>query len=367
MSPERTPSQYGSIDPTQNDKKSTSPLTPSLDDSGHDDDECFPDNELRQVLLQKVEDFSLPYDAQNSYKGTVLRLCQFQRPHMRTFHASWMCFFCSWFIWFSMSPLMPHIQASTGVTTQQIAQSNVMSMVGTIVLRLLLGPLCDQYGARRMLTGLLTICAIPLLLAGILVQGYYSLIVVRFWIGCVGGTLVPAQYWVTNMFVRQVCGRAMALCAGWGAMGGGVAQVVMGTFVFPALQSYLQDDNLAWRVALIIPASVALSVAYFFNKYSDDCPLGNYHELHKAGLLEERSAVDSFRAGVVNINAWILFLQFGATLGIELTMESCATTHLANRFDLPLPRAAAYASLFGIMNIFSRGLGGFLSDELFKN
>jgi NNP family nitrate/nitrite transporter-like MFS transporter len=51
-------------------------------------------------------------------------------------------------------------------------------------------------------------------------------------------------------------------------------------------------------------------------------------------------------------------------LGIELTVESSATLHLANRFDLELADAAAYASLFGIMNIFSRGLGGVISDKM---
>lgn len=365
MAPQGPSNQYGSI-PVIHNATTTTTNDDETISSDDEFDNCLPDETLRQTLLRQVHNFRIPYDAQRGYKATAFHLFQFERPHMRTFHASWICFFCSWFVWFSMSPLMPYIQASTGVTPQQIAQSNIWSMVGTIVLRLLLGPLCDQYGARRMLTGLLTICAIPLLFAGVFVHDYYSLLLVRFWTGCVGGTLVPAQYWITNMFVRQVCGRAMALCAGWGAMGGGFAQVVMGTLVFPTLQGWLKDDDLAWRVALVVPATVALGVAYFFQHYSDDCPLGNYSQLLRAGLLEEKSAVDSFRAGVVNVNAWILFVQFGATLGIELTMESCVTSHLAYRFDLPLAHAAACASLFGTMNIFSRGLGGVLSDEFFK-
>ena len=45
-------------------------------------------------------------------------------------------------------------------------------------------------------------------------------------------------------------------------------------------------------------------------------------------------------------------------------MESGLTMHLMERFELKASRAAAYASLFGLMNIFSRGLGGFISDKM---
>jgi NNP family nitrate/nitrite transporter-like MFS transporter len=93
-------------------------------------------------------------------------------------------------------------------------------------------------------------------------------------------------------------------------MGGGVAQVFMGSLVFPLILNALDGNvDLAWRVALLVPATIALLVAIFFYLYSDDCPLGSYQEVQKAGLLQTRSAVDSFRSGALNVNAWLLFLQ----------------------------------------------------------
>ena len=59
--------------------------------------------------------------------------------------------------------------------------------------------------------------------------------------------------------------------------------------------------------------------------------------------------------------------RFAASLGIELTMESGLTMHLSHRFDLELAESSAYASLFGLMNIFSRGAGGILSDRLHRS
>jgi NNP family nitrate/nitrite transporter-like MFS transporter len=349
--------------------KSYGTVLSSSDDSSQaynedDNDELHQEMILRESLLsQRFESISV--DPQKGYKATELKLTSFARPHMRTFHASWICFLCAWFLWFSMTPLLPIIQKhNNNITNDQLATTNLYSMVGGLVARLALGPLCDQYGARVMLTGLLGACAIPVLFGGLWIHDFESLLWIRVWVGSVGGALVPAQYWITAQFTREVCGQAMAIVAGWGAMGGGLAQVVMGTWIYPfLLERFDGNEDLAWRVALVVPGSISLVVAMWVYLNTEDCPLGNLGLLQKAGLVQERSAVDSFRSGAVNINAWILFVQFAASLGIELTMESNATMHLSKRFDLELSEAAAYASLFGLMNLWSRGLGGWASDK----
>jgi NNP family nitrate/nitrite transporter-like MFS transporter len=333
------------------------------DDDGNDSQECV--DHLRDELLRRAKKFDLPVSPEKGYRATKLNIFSFSRPHMRAFHGSWMCFCCAWLVWFSMAPLLPAISESIPMTKSDIWTTNMAALVGTIFLRLILGPLCDQYGGRGILTSLLAICAIPLALSGLLIYDYTSLLIVRFLIGCVGGTLVPAQFWITSHFTPECSGVAMATAAGWGALGGGLAQILMGSILFPALQHATGGDtDLAWRLALVVPAAMAVGTAYFFYAYADDSPLGSYTEVKQAGLLQQRSAVDSFRSGIFNLNAWILFVQFGATLGIELTMESGMTLHLTERFDLEVAHAAALASLFGLMNIFARGLGGLLSDRL---
>ena len=159
----------------------------------------------------------------------------------------------------------------------------------------------------------------------------------------------------------------MLSLAGWGALGGGLAQVFMGSFLFPLLCRLLNgNEDLAWRLALVVPGALALAVAYFYYTYADDCPLGSYKQARAAGLLQQKSAVDSFRQGALNLNAWILFVQFGAQLGVELVCESGLTMHLASRFELSSSHAAAVASLFGLMNLWARACGGFASDRLHR-
>jgi NNP family nitrate/nitrite transporter-like MFS transporter len=333
------------------------------EDDDNDNQECV--DHLRDELLRRAKQFDLPVSPEKGYRATKLNIFSFSRPHMRAFHGSWMCFCSAWLVWFSMAPLLPAISESIPMTNSDIWTTNMAALVGTIFLRLILGPLCDQYGGRGILTSLLAICAIPLALSGLLIYDYTSLLIVRFLIGCVGGTLVPAQFWITSHFTPECSGVAMATAAGWGALGGGLAQILMGSLLFPALQHATGGDtDLSWRLALVVPAAMAVGTAYFFYAYADDSPLGSYTEVKQAGLLQQRSAVDSFRSGIFNLNAWILFVQFGAALGIELTMESGMTLHLTERFDLEVTHAAALASLFGLMNIFARGLGGLLSDRL---
>lgn len=69
---------------------------------------------------------------------------------------------------------------------------------------------CDECGGKDTLTMLLAACAIPCMFSGILIQNYASLLVVRSLIGCVGGTLVPVQFWVASHFSPEISGLAMA-------------------------------------------------------------------------------------------------------------------------------------------------------------
>jgi NNP family nitrate/nitrite transporter-like MFS transporter len=63
----------------------------------------------------------------------------------------------------------------------------------------------------------------------------------------------------------------------------------------------------------------------------------------------------------------IVTSRFAAGLGIELTMEAGIALHLTERFDLSVTHASALASLFGVMNIFTRGFGGWFSDKMYKH
>jgi NNP family nitrate/nitrite transporter-like MFS transporter len=75
------------------------------------------------------------------------------------------------------------------------------------------------------------------------------------------------------------------------------------------------------------------------------------------------SAAASFRRGALNFNTWLLFLQYAGCFGVELTMNNAAALYFKDEFGLTTESAAAIASIFGWMNLFARGLGGYCSDK----
>lgn len=282
---------------------------------------------------------------------------------MRAFHCSWICFHLAFFIWFAIAPLLKKVKASLEIEDSDIWTSNICSVAGTSIMRFLLGPLCDKYGARVLMGLVLMGASIPTAMIG-LVQNTAQLSIVRFCIGLGGSSFVMCQFWATRMFTKEVAGTANALVGGWGNLGGGTTQLIMGAAIFPLFKSFGLTDNQAWRTCCIVPAVVAFTAGFIVLKISDDCPKGNYKEMKRNGTMKEVSATASFRSGAMNFNTWILFIHYGCCFGVELTMNNAAASYFVDQFQQTTEGAAAIASIFGFMNIFARGIGGWSSDYL---
>lgn len=311
---------------------------------------------------KKYQTYALNVDPDQDDKATEIKLCNFSRPHMRAFHCSWWSFFIAFFIWFAITPLLSEIKITLGLDKQQIWTSSITGVAGTIFMRFLLGPQCDKYGARVLFTVVLCVASIPTALTG-LIQSAAGLAVLRLFIGIAGGSFVMCQYWSSRMFTKEVVGTANALVGGWGNLGGGVTQLVMGSLLFPLFKTGMSAES-AWRTVSIVPAVVAFSTGIAVLYISDDSPKGNYKDLKKHGNMPEVSAAASFRSGAMNFNTWILFIQYACCFGVELTMNNAAALYFREEFDQSTESAAAIASIFGWMNLFARGVGGFASDKM---
>jgi len=316
----------------------------------------------RQHNRKKYSEYSVEVDPDQDDKSKEIRLCSFARPHMRAFHCSWFSFFMAFFMWFAIAPFLGDIRDDLGLTKKQIWTSSIIGVGGTIVMRFILGPLCDKFGPRIPMTAVLCAAAIPTACTG-LINTATGLYIIRLFIGIAGGSFVMCQTWTSRMFTKNVVGTANAIVGGWGNLGGGITQLVMGSLMFPLFKVFFDGDSeMSWRTVCIVPAVVTFSfgVALFF--ISDDCPKGNYSELKKYGSMPEISAASSFRNGAINFNTWILFLQYATSFGVELTMDNAAALYFKDEFGQSTESAAAIASIFGWMNLFSRGLGGVASD-----
>lgn len=208
---------------------------------------------------------------------------------------------------------------------------------------------------------ILMFASIPTALTG-LVNNATELAIIRFFIGLGGSTFVMCQYWTSMMFTKEVAGTANALVGGWGNLGGGVTQLVMGSVLFPLFKTGMSAEQ-AWRSVCVVPAVVAFCWGLTILRISDDSPKGNYAELKKHGAMADVSAAASFRQGAFNFNTWLLFIQYACCFGVELTMNNAAALYFKEVFGQTTESAAAIASIFGWMNLFARGVGGFCSDK----
>ena len=313
----------------------------------------------------KFSAYKIRTDPRQHDKATEIILCSIQRPHMRAFHASWFGFFIGFVMWFAVTPLLGDVKETLGLTTQEIWTSSLCGTAVTVLARVMMGPLCDVFGARKCMAAIVVVSAIPCGLTG-LVNTAAGLSAVRAFIGIAGSAFVPCQYWTSRMFAREVAGTANALVAGWGNLGGGVTQLLMGSALFPLFKFFFEDhDNaaeMAWRTVFVIPAIIAFGAAYVYIFHSEDSPKGDFAELVRQQQIEIVSPFWSLGMAIQNRNVLLLLVQYACCFGVEITMTNATALYFKEEFGQDTETAAAIASVFGIMNLFARGLGGYGSD-----
>ncbi|AZG16667.1 MULTISPECIES: MFS transporter [Cupriavidus] len=299
-------------------------------------------------------------------KATRIDLLSLKTPQMRAFHLTWMAFFVCFFAWFACAPLMPVLKGEFGLTPGQIANINIAAVAVTIIVRLIIGPMCDRFGPRKTYTGLLAIGAIPVIGVAF-AQNYETFLFFRLLIGAVGASFVITQYHTSVMFAPNVVGTANAASAGWGNAGGGAAQGAM-PLLLAAVLFLGVDHAMGWRVALIVPGVLMLVMAVVYWRFTQDCPEGNFSDLRAQGIAvsggKGGGGWASFRAASTNYRVWMLFITYGACFGVEIFIHNVAATFYVDRFGLSLSAAGMAAASFGLLALFARALGGYLSDRV---
>jgi NNP family nitrate/nitrite transporter-like MFS transporter len=281
---------------------------------------------------------------------------------MRVFHMTWLAFFLCFFAWFGLAPLMPVVRAELHLTKQQVGNTVIASVAITILVRLLVGWLCDRIGPRRTYTWLLILGSFAVMGVG-LAHDYTSFLMFRLAIGAIGASFVITQYHTSVMFAPNIVGTANATAAGWGNLGGGVTQIAM-PLLFGAFLSFGLGSWWSWRLAMLAAGLALLltGVAYFF--LTKDTPDGDFQELRASGAIEHSSrAAGAFAEAARDRRVWALALLYAASFGIELTIDNVAALYFTDYFHLGLTAAGVVAGSFGTMNLFARALGGIVSDR----
>lgn len=351
-------------------------------------------------------------------KCSTVPILSLNNQYSRNFHLSWLGFFVAFLSWFAFSPLIPDvIKTDLKLTSEQVGNSNIVSLCSTLIVRVISGPLVDRYGPRKVMTSLLIIGAIPSGLAGT-ISTANGLYIVRFFIGILGATFVSCQAWNTAFFDKNVVGRANALGGGWGNAGGGFTFIIM-IALFNQLLADGMSPHVAWRVAFaIVPVPILLSVAAATLMFGTDHPAGKWcdryeavatalsasdnqtgsingkHAKTKSGYDTETGDEKDIQVTVTAINlvseldtavnkplslnvayeiilnplTWLPSLAYMTTFGYELAIDANLATVLYTLLKSPTfgqTKAGYIAGIYGLLNVFARLLGGYFGDLIY--
>ena len=184
---------------------------------------------------------------------------------------------------FAPAPLAKTLQKpqTLSLTRTHLYIGNMMSVTSNIICRFLMGIVCDKIGARRGLAFVMLVTT-PFIIGLALVTGPVGFIICRFFIGMGLASFVACQVWCTQQFSKSVVGMANATAGGWGNLGGGVTTLLMPQIFLLFMAATSNDENLAWRLCMIVPVTLhILSAAFVLS--GRDLPDGNYAMLEAKG------------------------------------------------------------------------------------
>ncbi|ETN39387.1 uncharacterized protein HMPREF1541_05610 [Cyphellophora europaea CBS 101466] len=350
----------------------------------------------------------------------------------RVFFFSWFGFFVAFWSWYAFPPLLKDtIGKDLQLTKTDIANSNIIALCATLLVRLICGPACDRFGPRWTFAGTLVIGAIPTFLAGTCYTKS-QLFACRFFVGILGGSFVPCQVWSTGFFDKNVVGTANAIIAGFGNAGGGVTYFLMPTIYDSLVEDQGYSPHVAWRITFIVPGVIILTVAAGLFFLCDDTPTGAWTDRHlvaqsnlvahginasivdaPAGIkatshdsgtaspddmekgtprklsahadheasLTEQQMIDTARGEIIQPPTWtqmirvmfqpqtlVLAFCYFNSFGAELAINSVLGAYYQHNFpSLGQTHSGQWAAMFGLLNVVTRPLGGIIADILYRH
>ncbi|WP_218059642.1 NarK family nitrate/nitrite MFS transporter [Thioclava sp. SK-1] len=333
---------------------------------------------------------------------------------------SWFAFFLTFVVWFNLAPLLGQIQASLGLTKPQVTTLLILNVALTIPARIVIGMLTDQYGPRRVYSGLLIVSAIPCFVFAA-ADSFTQLAIARFALGFIGAGFVIGIRMVSEWFPADELGTAEGIYGGWGNFGSAAA-----AFCLPTIALMFGGEN-GWRWAIALTGLMSLIFGFVYYASVTDVPKGSkYFRPKNATAMEVTSKGDLWFLLVMKVPlyialgalAWrlknveiftplttnivyfglvllyaydsmlavranrrvfveevpsferykfkqvaILNILYFATFGSELAVVSMLPLFFGETFGLSPVVAGMVASAYAFMNLMSRPGGGLISDR----
>jgi NNP family nitrate/nitrite transporter-like MFS transporter len=236
------------------------------------------------------------------------------------------------------------------------------SAASAILARIAMGKALEVWGPVRVQSLLLLFTGVMVAMSAA-IETPARFVIFRFLIGCSGATFITNQFWCSLMFAPNVVGTANATAAGWGNLGGGMAQIcIIWGLMIPFRRIFDVDEDLAWRYAMLVPAMFLVVLACCGYASCWDAPTKRRFDKSDSTGSAYFSA---YSVCLRDPKVLLMMGQYAACFGTEVVMNNMLATYFRVHFEMSAGTAALWAGSFGAMNLFARSLGGMLSDEAF--
>lgn len=140
--------------------------------------------------------------------------------------------------------------------------------------------------------------------------------------------------------------------------------------IFSYWMSSALGQKYGWRLAFLVPSSVLFCVGIIHWVFVQDSP----RETHLMGATHHEgvSTIDAsgrnakIRAILIRRSAWLLAFSFACVMFLDYTYLMWTPTFLFEAFGLTVVKAGIFSSIYPLVGLVARPLGGYLSDFFFR-
>lgn len=259
----------------------------------------------------------------------------------RTLLASFLYFDTSFMVWVMLGALGNGIAQDLGLSGTQKGLMTALPILSGSAFRLVMGPLGDRYGGRRVGLVGLALTTLPLLLGWLFASSLPLVYVTGLLLGVAGASFAVALPLAGRWYPPEQQGLAL------GIAGAGNSGTVLASLFAPRLAQHF-----GWHAVFglaLIPIIAVFGLFFLFAKDSPNTP----RSLGMRGYRQVLGQADTGRFAAM----------YAVTFGGFVGLGSYLAIFLRDQYGLEKVRAGDLTALCVFAASFARPLGGYLADR----
>ena len=264
--------------------------------------------------------------------------------HWPSLVGAWLHFEVSFVVWLLIGALGIAIAQDFALSATQKGLLVAIPLLGGALLRIVVGPFTDQFGAKRVGLGILWIEVVALVLGWLFGQTYAQMIGIGLLLGAAGASFAVALPVASRAYSSQHQGLAMGIAAT------GNSGVFLATFFAPHLAAHV-----GWHGVFGLMIVPVLFTAVVFSIIVRESPLPNQSRKNLAAsfhmVFQER------------FMQWMCFF-YGVTFGGFVGFSSFLPIFFHDQYGLDMVAAGTLTALCGLAGSIARPVGGHWADRI---